>query len=245
LEGCNLKIFPSIDIKNGRCVKLTRGKPGTGREISNDPLEIALTWEKRGANVLHIIDLDAAIQGGKGNRELIKTIIRKLSIPVEVGGGIRSIADAEDILKAGARWVIFGTAAFKNPSLIVEAAEKFGSEKIIVAVDSSKGKVVVEGWKSSIELSPVEALRIFDKTGVYAFLYTDVEVEGTLEGVRLRNVRRLVNFSKTPIIYAGGVASFKDLVMLKKAGVMAVVIGRALYDGLFNFEEVKKLVEDA
>jgi len=239
-----LKVIPSVDLKDGKCVKLVQGKPGSGRVISEDPVEAALYWQREGAELLHIIDLDAAIYGSLRNRETIKRILGELSIPVEVGGGVRSLQDVEELLKAGASWVILGTAAFKNPNLVLEAAEKFGPEKLIVALDSAKGKILVEGWKTPLEVSPWKAAEAFENLGIHAFLYTDVEVEGTLEGVKLERVKQLAGRLKTRLIYAGGVASLGDLEKLKRAGVMGVVVGRALYDGRFTLNEAKKVAGD-
>ncbi|MHC1564005.1 MAG: 1-(5-phosphoribosyl)-5-[(5-phosphoribosylamino)methylideneamino]imidazole-4-carboxamide isomerase [Candidatus Hecatellaceae archaeon] len=240
-----MEVIPSVDIKNGECVKLVRGKPGSGRTISEDPLKVALEWERLGAKRLHLVDLDAALYGGRGNRDVVLEIIRKVSIPVEVGGGVRSIQDAGEILKAGARWVIFGTAAFRNPAAVYETVESYGAEKVIVAIDSAGGKVLVEGWTGYASASIFQALKTYERLGIYAFLYTDVAVEGTLEGVRLERVRRLVEASSQPIIYAGGVSSLEDIERLRGAGVVGVVVGRALYDGRFTLKEAEKVAEGA
>ncbi|MHC1586307.1 MAG: 1-(5-phosphoribosyl)-5-[(5-phosphoribosylamino)methylideneamino]imidazole-4-carboxamide isomerase, partial [Candidatus Hecatellaceae archaeon] len=149
-----------------------------------------------------------------------------------------------ELLEAGASWVILGTAAFKDPNLLFEAVNRFGAERLMVALDSAKGKILVEGWTEAAETQPLQAVRSFDELSLHAFLYTDVEVEGTLEGVRLEMVRRLVKAARTPIIYAGGVASLPDIERLKNVGVMGVVVGRALYDGKFTFEEARKAAED-
>jgi len=238
-----MKIIPSVDIKNGKCVKLVRGKPSSGRIISKNPLEIALKWERLGADRLHLVDLDAAIYGGRGNREIIIKIVKRLNIPVEVGGGIRSLQDASELLKAGAGWVIFGTAVFKNPEAVYGTVKAYGAERVMVALDSAGGKVLVKGWTEEVPTTLLEALKTCERLEIYAFLYTDVEVEGTLEGVRLEGVKRLVEASNRPIIYAGGVSLLGDLEKLKKAGVMGVVVGRALYNGKFTLKEAKKIGE--
>ncbi|KYH38694.1 MAG: 1-(5-phosphoribosyl)-5-[(5-phosphoribosylamino)methylideneamino] imidazole-4-carboxamide isomerase [Candidatus Hecatellales archaeon B24] len=240
-----MEVIPSVDVKNGKCVKLVRGKPGSGRIISEDPVEAALEWERLGARRLHLVDLDAALYGGRGNREVILEIVRRVSIPVEVGGGVRSLQDAGEILRAGAQWIIFGTAAFKNPGAVYKTVETYGAERVMVAIDSAGGKVLVEGWTGYASASLFEALKTYERLGIYAFLYTDVAVEGTLEGVRLERVRRLVEASSQPIIYAGGVSSLEDLERLKGTGVIGVVVGRALYDGRFTLEEAEKVAEGA
>ncbi|RLI24048.1 MAG: 1-(5-phosphoribosyl)-5-((5-phosphoribosylamino)methylideneamino)imidazole-4-carboxamide isomerase, partial [Candidatus Hecatellales archaeon] len=218
-----MMILPSVDVKDGKCVKLVRGKPGSGKTISENPLRVALEWEKLGAEGLHLVDLDAAIYGSKRNRETILKILGRLRIPVQVGGGIRSLKDAGEILEAGAARIIFGTAAYRNPEVVERVAEAYGPERVIVALDSAGGRILVEGWTGETSTSPLQALKIFKQLGIYAFLYTDVEVEGTLGGVRLERVRRLVEASTTPIIYAGGVSSLRDLEKLREAGVLAVV----------------------
>lgn len=234
-----MKIIPSIDLKDGKCVKLVRGKPGSGRIITDNPVEAALEWERRGAETLHVVDLDAALGRGS-NRQVILEILGRIRIPVQVGGGIRSFEEASDLLDAGARWVIFGTAAYERPEEVLRTVEAYGRGRVMVALDSFKGRILVRGWTGEASTTLSEALKFYEKH-IYAFLYTDVEVEGTLAGVRLEKVRRVVGASARPIIYAGGVSSLEDLKGLQSVGVYGVVVGKALYDGKFSFEEALKI----
>jgi phosphoribosylformimino-5-aminoimidazole carboxamide ribotide isomerase len=240
-----MDIIPSVDIKNGQCVKLIQGKLGTGLKVSVNPLEVAVSWEAEGAKRLHIIDLDAAITGSKQNRVVIQRIVEKLEIPVEVGGGIRSMDYLNFLLKAGAQWVILGTAVVEQPNFVFKIAESVSPDRIIIAVDSKQGSVLAEGWTKDTGKTTQSLLRNFENMGISAFLYTDVEVEGTLRGIQIRDIERLVQVTKIPIIYAGGISSIQDLLNLTKAGVNGAVIGMAFYSGKFTFQEAMEAVKIA
>jgi len=240
-----MKVIPSVDIQDGKCVKLVQGKPGTGREISDDPLKVAEAWEAEGAEILHVVDLDAAFTGSRKNRETVKKIIRSLRIPVEVGGGIRRVEDARELVEAGARWVILGTVAVERPQAISVFLNRVGGDRVIVALDSRGGRVVTRGWTAEAAGSPFNLIRFFTRQEVAAFLYTDVNVEGTLSGLDTGLVRKVVDSTDKPVIYAGGVSSLQDLLHLAKAGVWGAVVGRALYEGVFTLKEAKEIVRNA
>ncbi|MEM3737687.1 MAG: 1-(5-phosphoribosyl)-5-[(5-phosphoribosylamino)methylideneamino]imidazole-4-carboxamide isomerase [Candidatus Bathyarchaeia archaeon] len=230
-------VIPSVDIKDGRCVKLIKGKPGSGRVISQDPIEVAKRWEEEGAELLHLIDLDAAITGSKGNRKIVENILREVKVPVEVGGGVRTVETASSLIKAGAEWVIMGTAAVENPDIAAETARVIGPSRLIIAIDSEEAGVLVRGWTQQTYLSTLRALEYFQDLKVAAFLYTDVKVEGTLSGVDLKSVERLASYTDRPIIYSGGITSLREVGALAKLGLKGAVIGRALYDGYFTLKE--------
>lgn len=238
-------IIPSIDIKDGRCVKLIQGKPGTGLNISSDPLEVAVRWQQQGAERIHVIDLDAAITGSQQNRGIVQRILAEMEIPVAVGGGVRSKEYADFLLKARARWVILGTAAIERPNFVAEIAKNIAPDHLMVAVDSKQGNVLTEGWTKYSGQSTHTLLNKFENIGVGSFLYTDVEVEGTLKGVHVRDIKRLVQATRIPIIYAGGISSIQDLLNLTEAGVKGAVIGMALYKGKFTLQEAMEAVEVA
>jgi len=238
-------VIPSVDIKDGRCVKLIRGKPGSGRVISDDPLEVAKSWEEEGAEILHLIDLDAAISGDERNREIIKHILAEMKIPVEVGGGIRTVEKALALLEAGAEWVIMGTAAVENPTLVSEVAEVINASHLILAIDSEGARVLTRGWTQRTQLSTEEAVKWFRDLKLAAFLYTDVKVEGTLRGIDDEGIRRLIAATETPIIYSGGITSLQDVRTLAQLGLRGAVVGRALYDGHFTLREAIDVVQAA
>jgi phosphoribosylformimino-5-aminoimidazole carboxamide ribotide isomerase len=241
-----LEIIPSIDIKNGKCVKLVQGVPDSGREISEDPVKIAKKWADDGARVLHIIDLDAAIYGDTDNFETVKGILRvlnKLNIHAEVGGGIRTIEKAKELIKSGASWIILGTVAVKDPKLTNKIIESVGSKRVIIAIDSKKDRILTQGWRFKSKLSPISAVNKYQNLGISAFLYTDVDVEGTMKGVNVNFIKNIVKLSRIPIIYSGGVSSLNDIAELTRTGVQGVIVGRAFYDGIFTLKEAVEIAK--
>lgn len=238
-------IIPSVDISGGKCVKLVQGKSGSGREISTDPVEVARMWERQGAKVLHVVDLDAAMYVEKDNHAVIARILREVNIQVQVGGGIRTTENARLYVNDGARWVIVGTAAIENPDFVSEAANAVGSSRIIVAVDSRKGVVVTRGWTSESQTLTLGALSYFATLDIAAVLYTDVEVEGSLKGLNIDHIQSLASSSSIPLIYSGGISSLEDVRALSETDVKAAVVGRALYDGRFTLQAAQEAAGSA
>jgi phosphoribosylformimino-5-aminoimidazole carboxamide ribotide isomerase len=238
-------VIPSVDIKDGRCVKLVRGKPGSGRMISEDPLKVAKGWEEEGAEILHLIDLDAAISGDEKNRGIVRRILAEVRIPVEIGGGVRTVETASALIEAGAEWVILGTAAIENPHLVSQVARVIEPSQLIIAIDSEDARVLTRGWTQRTQLSTGEALEYFRDLGVAAFLYTDVRVEGTLHGIDREGIERLIRSTKRPIIYSGGIASLQEIRTLAQIGLKGAVVGRALYDGNFTLREAMNVARTA
>lgn len=230
-------IIPAVDLKNGKCVQLVQGEPGTEQVIIDNPDEVAIQWINKGAKRLHIVDLDGALGSGE-NLEIVKRIVEKSEVPVQMGGGIRTIDDAKKLLDAGVTTVIIGTMAIKNPECITELSDEYGSERICVSLDSKDNKVVTHGWQESTEKTPLEYAKIFEEKGAGLILFTNVDVEGLLNGVDLEPVKELISGINIPIIYSGGITSFDDLKLLSDLGTDYVVIGSALYKGLINFEDV-------
>ena len=236
-----MEIIPSIDISDGRCVKRIKGRAGTGLSLG-DPVEQALGWERRGARRLHVIDLDGAARGCPVNRDVIEKILRSVSIPVQVGGGIREPEHAIRYLEHGARWIILGTGILENPNLLEKLIDELGSRRLIAALDYDEhGNLVKRGWTHKTGISVIGYARELDDLNLEAFLCTYTPLEGTMKGVDLVTVRMLTEKLRTPVIYAGGVRSIDDLKILKEAGVMGVVIGMALYTGRIRLEEAIKL----
>lgn len=234
-----MKIVPAVDIKDGECVQLVQGKIGTGTSYG-DPVEAAKIWEKKGADLLHIVDLNGAIEGKRKNEQKIKEILEQVDIETQVGGGIRSIEEAKHFFDLGVNRVIIGTSAVQNPS-IVEKASKYG--RIMVSLDSSKGKVVIKGWSQESNKKPESLAKVLEKKGADSFLYTDVDREGLMEGVETEKVRELTSSTKLPVLASGGISTIEDIISLKKSGVKGVVIGSALYKGEISLKKAKKAVE--
>lgn len=227
---------------DGKVVRLLKGDPEAAKiyDWLGKPVEVAKKWEKDGADALHVIDLDAALNRGN-NFATISEIVQAVKIPVHVGGGIRSEEAAEKLLSIGVDKVMLGTLAFKKPEAIKYLIEKFG-DCIIVALDyDENGRVMIEGWRKEAELSVAEAMKKFLKLKVKTFLLTSISRDGTLKGVSINIVKRICALQKARIIAAGGVSSLNDLVILKQAGVYGVVIGKALYEGVFTLKEALEL----
>ncbi|MEM2904527.1 MAG: 1-(5-phosphoribosyl)-5-[(5-phosphoribosylamino)methylideneamino]imidazole-4-carboxamide isomerase [Candidatus Bathyarchaeia archaeon] len=233
-------VVPSVDIKNGRCVKLIQGRPGTGLDISGDPVAVAKHWESEGAEMLHLVDLDGAISGSQENRGLVKRLLATAAVPVQVGGGIRTVDDAVSLLSSGAFRVIVGTAALKDPAFVEKLAARVEPRRVLISLDARRGMVLREGWTAETGAPLTRWVSRFEASGVGGFLYTDVSVEGTLKGPGLSAVRKLVSLTRLPIIYAGGISSLDDLVGLSQVGVQAAVVGMALYQGRFSLKEAQE-----
>ena len=230
-------IIPAVDIKNGKCVQLVQGKPGTEQVVIDNPVEVALSWQDKGADMLHLIDLDGAFGDNHRNQELIKSMVEELSIPIEMGGGIRSKTDATKLLQTGIERVILGTLAIENPDVITDLSREFGRERIMVALDSKDSQVVVKGWTEKTSRSVPEMGKIMEKAGAGCILFTNVDYEGLLGGFQVKPLLELLNAVDIPVVYAGGVSSLDDLRKLAETDVYGVVIGSALYKGKIDFTE--------
>lgn len=235
-------IIPAVDLKNGKCVQLVQGEPGTEQVIIDNPDEVAMQWVQKGAKRLHIVDLDGALGSGE-NLSIVKKIIEKSQVPLQMGGGIRTPEDARALLDAGVSTVIIGTMAIKNPECIEQLSEEYGSERICVSLDSKENRVVTHGWTEFTDKSPLEYAKIFEQKGAGSILFTNVDVEGLLNGVDLKPVKELLSNLSIPIIYSGGITSLDDLKVLSELGTDYVVIGSALYRGLINFEDTLQFQE--
>jgi phosphoribosylformimino-5-aminoimidazole carboxamide ribotide isomerase len=235
-------VIPAVDILGGKCVRLFRGDPKRNKVYYDDPLEAAQLLETQGAELIHLIDLDAALGSGQ-NMEAIKRVIENISVNVEVGGGIRSLQKADQLLKLGAYRVIFGTAAVKNPLLVKDAVKSYGSESVAVAIDEKDGKVAVHGWKNKSELDYLDLARSFESMDVGALIFTPISVDGTLKGPQIEKTVKLVEAVDVPVIASGGVAKLEDLVALAKTGVEGVVVGTAIYEKKFTVKEALETVK--
>ncbi|VVB89464.1 Imidazole glycerol phosphate synthase subunit HisF [uncultured archaeon] len=237
------KVIPAIDLKNKKCVSLVQGIPGTERVSLNDPLGIAARWVREGASVLHLIDLDGAIEGERMNSSIIEAIAKNFDVETQAGGGIRSKNDAAELLNIGVDRVILGTAAVNNPSLVEELTHEFGSERIMVALDSKNGRVTTHGWAKSSVYTPAGLAKKFEELGAGSILFTDINTEGLLKGVNPGPTEELAGALNIPVIASGGITTLSDIEVIKKTGAKGVVIGAALYVGNFTLQDALKLEE--
>lgn len=229
-----MRIFPAVDILDGQCVQLVQGKRGSAM-VYGEPIVWAERWIAEGADALHVINLDGAFGSSSKNAGLIRNLAKKTGVEIELGGGIRSIADASHWLGTGIARVILGTAATEQPSLIQTLADEFGSERIMAGVDARRGQIAIEGWQKTAGDVLAWAER-FESLGAGSFLYTNVDVEGLQQGVRFGPVRQLLERTKLPVVVAGGVSSVKDVSGLRDIGAYGAVLGSALYSGKISLE---------
>ena len=239
-------ILPAIDLKGGQCVRLYQGDFNQSTVFSDYPEEMALQWQEQGAKQLHIVDLDGAKEGEPVNIFSIKKILDAINIPIEVGGGIRTLENIEDLLEMGVERVVLGSTAVENPDLIREAAREFG-EKVVVGIDAKEGKVAVHGWLNVSDMTALDlAIQVGDM-GISTIIYTDIAKDGTLAGHNALATAELARQSGLMVIASGGVSSLEDIKALKAHeadGIGGVVIGRALYTGALNLADALKIAEE-
>ncbi|MEI7817559.1 MAG: 1-(5-phosphoribosyl)-5-[(5-phosphoribosylamino)methylideneamino]imidazole-4-carboxamide isomerase [Desulfuromonadales bacterium] len=238
-------VIPAIDLKEGKCVRLEQGLMEKETVFSNNPGEQALDWELQGAELLHIVDLDGAFAGLPKNREAIEDILRTITIPAQLGGGIRDIATIEAYLSLGLSRVIIGTAAQRNPELVREACAKFPGQ-IVVGIDAKNGMVAVQGWAEMTDVTAVDLAKKFEGFGVSAVIYTDISRDGMLQGPNLEATRSLAEAISIPVIASGGVSSLKDiehLLAIESYGVSGVITGKAVYTGAIKLSEAIALTK--
>lgn len=229
--------FPAVDLRGGKCVQLVGGVPGTEVVSLDNPLAEAERWVSEGADHLHIIDLDGAIQGKRINATILSAIVRKLDLFIQVGGGIRTKEDVKTLLDLGVDRVIMGTAALKNPEMIKELSEEYGSESIMVALDVKKGDVTTEGWRKTIGKKAVELGLLFQQKGAGSILFTNIDVEGQQKGINIAPTKQLVEAVKIPVVAAGGVTTINDVLALRDTGAAGAVAGTAIYTGMLGVRQ--------
>ena len=236
----DFKVIPAVDIKDGKCVQLIGGVPDNVLISLDDPVAVAQHWIDEGADVLHVIDLDGAF--GKARNLKIVYKIAKLDAFVQVGGGVRSHDDVNDLLKIGADRVILGTAAVRDPTIVYDLTNEFGSEPIMVSIDSKKNEVLIEGWTKSVGLRPEDMGLMFQELGAGSLLFTDVDVEGRMSGARASIIRSVVERIDIPVIASGGIGSLKDIKAVAETGAAGVVVGSAIYTDKFNLIDAFNIV---
>jgi phosphoribosylformimino-5-aminoimidazole carboxamide ribotide isomerase len=236
-----MNLIPAIDILNGKCVRLIQGDYKQETVFSDDPVEFAVRWSTYGAKWMHIIDLDGARAGKLVNDKVVEKIINVSDCSIQIGGGIRNYNDFRNALNNGVNRVIVGTIAIKDKVLLRSLITDF-SDELIVSIDSRDGFVQVEGWTESTQLEAFSLIQELAQQGVKRIIYTDVERDGTNEGINFKNIEKIVNSSHIPIIAAGGISSLDDLENLKSCGVEGAILGRALFDGKIDLEEAINLM---
>lgn len=232
-----MQIIPAIDIKNGRCVRLTQGRPDTAVVYNEDPVKAAIHWQDEGAKYLHIVDLDGAFCGEIVNFEVVKKILSTIKIPAEVGGGIRTLDNIKKYIDIGVDRVVLGTQVVLSSEFLKRSIALY-SNKIAVAIDTSNGKVVIEGWTTKTDTFAIDLARKVKDIGVNTIIYTDTTSDGTLKGPDFKNIKEFVDTVKTNIIVSGGISSIEDIERLRLIeGITGVIIGKALYTGKIKLTE--------
>jgi len=235
-----MKIIPAIDLMNGQVVRLYKGDPKQKTVYSDNPVEIAKKWEENGADMLHIVDLDATLGIGS-NISIIKKILKEISIPVEVAGGLRDKSIVMDVAKISKR-IVLGTLAFNDKPLLKTLLTELGSEKIVVSVDHKDGKIVIHGWQKNTGISVLDAINGFLDMGFTEFLLTNVSRDGTLEGPDLEFLEQACRLSNANVIASGGISNVIDVKDVKEKNAFGVILGKALYENKISIEEAKKIV---
>ncbi|MCD6361727.1 MAG: 1-(5-phosphoribosyl)-5-[(5-phosphoribosylamino)methylideneamino]imidazole-4-carboxamide isomerase [Armatimonadetes bacterium] len=234
-----MQVIPAIDLSHGQVVRLERGDMTRRTVYSSDPTAIALRWQAEGARRLHLVDLDGAVSGRPVNLEAVAHIVEVVDIPVELGGGLRTLDDIEGALEAGVRWVLLGTSALTSPEILREALDRFG-DAVCVSVDARDGRVAIEGWLETSDISALEFARTVEEMGVREIVHTDITRDGMLTGPNLAALREVAEGTNLRIICAGGVKSLDDIRALKQLeplGVVGAITGRAIYTGDLSLAE--------
>ncbi|HEX7108759.1 MAG TPA: 1-(5-phosphoribosyl)-5-[(5-phosphoribosylamino)methylideneamino]imidazole-4-carboxamide isomerase [Aestuariivirga sp.] len=240
-------LFPAIDLKDGQCVRLKLGDMAQATVFNHNPAAQAESFEAQGFEWLHLVDLNGAFEGRPVNGKAVEEILKAISIPVQLGGGIRDLATIEHWLSRGVTRVILGTIALRNPKIVSDACKEFPG-KIIVGIDAKAGRVAVEGWGESSSLTAIELAQCFDDVGVTAIVFTDIDRDGILKGINFEKTLELANSVNIPVIASGGLASIKDVQRLLEpdcAILEGAISGRAIYDGRLNAAEALKLIREA
>ena len=234
-----MKVIPAVDIMSGQVVRLYKGNSRQKTVYHDDPVAIARRWEEQGADMLHLVDLDATLGIGS-NFRLIKEVIKSVSIPVEVAGGLRSESAAKDAADIASR-IVIGTMAFKNRQLFEKISSRLGQQKIVVSVDHMEGQIMTHGWQSSTGIHLLDAVREFASMGFTEFLLTDVDRDGTMQGPDLEFLEKTCSVRNVNVISSGGISSLDDIREIAKRDVFGVILGKALYEDKISIPEVKKI----
>ncbi len=240
-----MEIIPAIDLRQGRCVRLFQGDYEKETVYFEDPLEGALHWERQGACRIHVVDLDGAAAGLPVHLDVLKQMVMLAGVPLQVGGGIRSLEIAEILIGVGVERIVLGTSAVQDPDLVAMACHTVGSKAVVVAVDARDGRVAINGWRERTSYSALRLVREMADLGVERFIYTDIARDGTLTEPNFQAVEELVEETGLSILASGGISSVKHLTRLAQLGVEGAIVGRALYTGDIDLQEAIRLVAGA
>lgn len=232
-----MRLYPAIDIKNGQCVRLKKGLFNEVTVYSEHPEQIARQFEAAGARFIHTVDLDGALEGHSVNAETIRKIVAEVSIPVQLGGGIRTLENIQEALELGVSRVIIGTKAVEQPVFIREAVDRFGADRIVVGIDAKDGKAAVEGWAKLSEQTALDLALAMKEMGVRTLVYTDISKDGMLSGPNVTQTKLLSDQTGMDIIASGGVSCMQDLDRIHAAGIHGAIIGKALYEKQIDLQE--------
>lgn len=235
-----MKVLAAIDIMNGDVVRLTKGDQLTKKVYSNDPVQVAKKWTKDGADMLHIVDLDAAFGNESSNLSIISEILDSVNIPIQIGGGIRNTEIFEKIVKMGFSKIVVGTMAYRNVNELCLLSKNYG-DKIVISLDEINGKVMIEGWKSSSDYKVEDAINKFNKLGISNFLLTSIIKDGTLSGPDIVTLNSINTDRKSKIIASGGISSLVDVLRVRSIGCDSVILGKALYEERLDIKKVKAI----
>lgn len=235
-----MKVLAAIDIMNGDVVRLTKGDQSTKKVYSNDPIQVAKKWAKDGADMLHVVDLDAAFGNESSNLSIISEILDSVNIPIQIGGGIRNTEIFEKIVKMGFSKIVVGTMAYRNVNELRLLSKNYG-DKIVISLDEINGKVMIEGWKSSSNYKVEDAINKFNKLGISNFLLTSIIKDGTLLGPDIVTLNSINRDRKSKIIASGGISSLVDVLRVRSIGCDSVILGKALYEERLDIKKVKAI----
>ncbi|RLI79068.1 1-(5-phosphoribosyl)-5-((5-phosphoribosylamino)methylideneamino)imidazole-4-carboxamide isomerase [Archaeoglobales archaeon] len=232
-------VIPAIDLKDGKVTRLIQGDFNRITIQLDNPIDVAAKWVKDGAKCLHVIDLDGAYHGELRHHDIILKIRKACDVELQVGGGLRGMAEIEKLIKDGINRVILGTVVIEKPDLVRELAESY-PKRIMIAIDSRGGKVAIDGWRKQSDLTPLEIMSEFDDYEV-SFLYTNIDVEGLVSGMDYARIEEIINSTSRNVYVAGGISSLEDIEFARKCGAAGVIIGSALYTGKIDFKQAVKL----
>jgi phosphoribosylformimino-5-aminoimidazole carboxamide ribotide isomerase len=234
-----MKIIPAIDLMEGKVVRLYKGDPEKKTIYSENPIEVAKKWEKAGADMIHLVDLDATVGRGT-NMDIIKNLASQVSIPIQVAGGLRDESTISKVLSFASR-IVLGTIAFKEREILQKILDNYGKKRIVISVDHIDGNIMIEGWQKSTGKNLIEGINDFIKMGFSEFLLTNVNRDGTLQGPDLEFLHKVCNINNINVISSGGISNIDDVIKVKQNNAYGVILGKALYENLISIEEAKKI----
>jgi phosphoribosylformimino-5-aminoimidazole carboxamide ribotide isomerase len=235
-----MRVIPAVDIMDRNVVRLARGNPTDKVIYGNNPVETAKKWERAGADMLHVVDLDATLRTGRNNTEIVSRIVEAVRIPVQVAGGIRSVPDVKEMFRKNAARVVLGTMAYKNPDSVRQLVKK-NQNKIVISLDQYNGMVMVDGWRETTGSGVIDSIIFFMNLGVKEFLLTSVDRDGMLNGPDITMLTSAVSITGANIIASGGISSIGDAIKVRSIGCSGVILGKALYEGKLSVERVKAI----